>query len=449
MENSDLGPLSLEVRKIVSNINSADYHTTLEAIIHTDTLDYPVSTIESFEILKDFNNNSTDFALFTCLIQAGDYVHDIHSKRSNLEISIKITSQSNVYNHRYKLIINNNKTSLEGTMYTNSTRESLNSMEMVRVEGQCLDLLFEKIRLQHVEGVFRLTNVFKVMITKFDQFMKAKHSPRDDGSNNLKFMKKDAKYKIDIAPVNNTNTYDHIEVPTGLKLSDLALYLQETHYGVYNGSIGFYIQDFYNVKTIFVYPLYDSYRFLDPKVKKKLIVYSVPDMKYDAVEHTYLIDGDILKIVSGHSGVGHNTGTDNLIDDGNAITTTKADQVMLRNALVTDKAATVSSDLTLDGQKDKTLPDGTENVIHLGVDDNLYKYRSNLNKHKTMTYQAQWNYCNPELLYPGMPVCYVYTENTKVIKLNGILQSMFVMYNNGTKSVSSILNISIIKPEFK
>jgi len=110
MENSDLGPLSLEVRKIVSNINSADYHTTLEAIIHTDTLDYPVSTIESFEILKDFNNNSTDFALFTCLIQAGDYVHDIHSKRSNLEISIKITSQSNVYNHRYKLIINNNKT---------------------------------------------------------------------------------------------------------------------------------------------------------------------------------------------------------------------------------------------------------------------------------------------------------------------------------------------------
>ena len=449
MQNSDIGPLSLEVRKIISNVNSADYHITLEAIIHTDTLDYRVDTIESFEIMKDFNNNLTDYALFTGLIQAGDYVHDIHSKRDNLEISIKIKSQSIEYDHRYKLIINNNKNSLEGTMYGNSTRASLNSMEMVRLEGQCLDLLFEKMRLEHVEGVYRLINVHDLMITKFSTFMDRKHKNRDDSKNTLKTMKKDAGYKIDIASVINSTVYDHIEVPTGLKLSDLALYLQETHYGVYNGNIGFYVQDYFNVKTVFVYPLYDSNRFNDPKVKQKMIVYSVPDAKYEHVEHTYLIDGDILKIISGHSGVGHNNGTDDLVNNGNAITTTKADEVMMRNAVVTDSDVTVSSDLTLDGQKDTALKDGTENVIHLGADSNLYKFRSTINKNKTMTYQLQWNYCNPELLYPGMPVCYVYTDKDKIIKLNGILQSAFVMYSNGTNSVSALMNIAVIKPDLK
>jgi len=444
----DLGnsALSIEVGKILSNVKSASYSVEYGVILHTSSIDYKVDIVESIEIKSDYNSNVSDYVLLTCMIPAGDYVYDIHKERDNLQVTLIRKMNGKKHKKRYKLILVNNKKSIEGSRYTNTPKAELNSMEMIRIEGQCIDLIYERMRLERVDGIYRGLNIELLLRTKFGLTLDEIKGPGN--------------YRIDIGKIVNDVVYDHIEVPTGIKLMDLPSYLQETHYGVYNGNIGTYLTSSLLDRTmsvdrttneykdtIFIYPLYSTKRF--DTVKKKMIIYSIPDAKYENVEHTYRMDGDILKIVTGNSGVGFNTGTDELVDKGTAITVTKADDVMMRNNDTDDDEVNVSSDLLNVGEYDTKLKDNTINQVHIGPESNMYKYRSDMIKHKMMYYQVQWNYCDVDLLYPGMPLMYIYNDGNKLIKLKGTLQSIYVHYNMGTNTANCLLNLAVIKPELK
>ena len=448
MVSTDNSVLNIEVNKIVSNTKSDSYSMKYDVILHTSSIDYSVKIIESVEIVSDFNSSLSDYVLLSCMIPAGDYVYDIHSERDNLEVTLKRTITGKSHIQRYKLMLVNNKNSIDGTRYTSSTRDELNAMEMIRIEGQCVNRTFEKLRLVLMDGVFRFIKLEELIRSKYDQALKI-----INGKDN---------YRIDIVPVINDNVYDHIEVPTGTELVELPTYLQETHYGLYNGNIGTYlkyqlIKREYNpdnsIKeeiwkdTLFVYPLYNTTRF--DKVKKKLIIYSVPDLKYDNVEHTYLEDGDIIKIIAGHSAVGLDTGTDELVDKGNAITVTNADNVMMRNSDVSDNDVTVSTDLLNSGEDSGVLKDNTTNAKHIGPEGNIYKHRSVIVKSKMMPFQLQWNYCDPDLIYPSMPCMLIYSKDGKLVKLKGTVQSLYTLADMSVNTMNGLLNIMVEKNSLK
>lgn len=423
--------LAKEVNDIITNTASDKHNVEYEVTIHTVDIDYSVSMVESVEILRDYNSNLADYTILSCMIQAGDYVKDIHPHKHNLEVTLKRKINDVELKQRFKLVIMNNKGDIEGGRYDNSSREELNSLEMIRIEGQCLDRVSEALRLVYVDGVYRLTNLDKLMRVKFDMGIK----PLGFRDNLI----------IDLVPPDNNREYDHIEVPTGLDLFNLPTYLQNTHYGVYNGNIGTYLQ-FYNEKTtIFIFPLYDTKRF--DKAEKKLMVYGVSSAKFDHVEHTYFVDGDIVKILAGKSTIGQNDGEDSLLDAGVGFTHTDANKIIERNAHVDDKEVTVDTEQMNAGQKYKEKADYSNKSVHLGPVDNMFKHRSEIMKRTMAIYQIQWNHCDPDLIYPGMPVMYIYLKDEDtVIKLKGIVQSIFILNNIGTNTVNAMVNIMVEKP---
>jgi len=423
--------LAKEVNDIITNTDSDKHNVEYEVCLHTVDIDYNITTIESVEILRDYNSNLADYTLVTCMMQAGDYIKDIHPYKDNLEITLKRRINDVELKQRFKLVIVNNKGDIEGTRYDNSDRDELNSLEMIRIEGQCVDRVSEALRLVYVDGVYRLVDVDKLMRVKFDMGIK----PLGFRDNLI----------IDLVKPDNSREYDHIEVPTGLDLFNLPTYLQDTHYGVYNGNIGTYLQ-FYNDKTtIFIYPLYDIKRF--DTAEKKLMVYGVSSAKFDHVEHTYFVDGDIVKILAGKSTIGFNDGEDSLLDSGVGFTHTDANKIIERNSNVDDTEVIVDTEQMNVGQKFKEKKDYSNKSVHLGPVDNLFKHRSDIVKKSMATYQIQWNHCDPDLIYPGMPVMYVYLKDEDtIVKLKGIVQSIFILNNIGTKSVNAMLNIMVEKP---
>lgn len=424
--------LAKEVNDIITNTDSDKHSVEYDVTIHTVDIDYPISIVESIEILRDYNTNITDYIVLSCQMQAGDYIKDIHPHKANLEVTLVRRVSGIELKQRFKLVIMNNKGDIEGTRYDNSSREELNSLEMIRIEGQCIDTVSEALRLVYVDGVYRLTNVDKLIKVKFDMGIK----PLGFEGNLI----------IDLVKPDNNREYDHIEVPTGLELFDLPTYLQETHYGVYNGNIGTYLQ-FYNEKTtIFIYPLYDITRF--DKAEKKLMVYGVSSAKFDFVEHTYFVDGDIVKILAGKSTIGMNDGEDGLLDSGVGFTHTDPNKIIERNAMVTDGEVNVDTEHLNEGQVFKNKTDMSNKSVHLGPVDNMFKHRSSINKKTMSVYQIQWNHCDPDLIYPGMPVMYVYLKDEDtVVKLKGIVQSIFILNNIGTNTVNAMLNIMVEKPD--
>jgi hypothetical protein len=423
--------LAKEVNDIITNTKSDKHNVEYDVTIHTVDIDYSVSIVESIEILRDYNVNIADYTVLTCMVPAGDYVKDMHPYKDNMEVTLTRKINGYELKQRFKLVIMNNKGEIEGTRYDNSTREELNKLEMIRIEGQCIDRVSEALRLVYVDGVYRSTDIDKLLKVKFDNGI----APLGFKDNLI----------VNLIKPDNTREYDHIEVPTGLDLFNLPTYLQNTHYGVYNGNIGTYLQ-YYNEKTtIFIYPLYNSKRF--DTSEKKLMVYGVSSAKFDYVEHTYFKDGDIVKILAGKSTIGINDGEDSFMDSGVGFTNTDPNKIITRNSNVNDDEVTVDTEQMNAGQKFKNKADLGDKTVHLGPVDNMYKHRSDIVKRSMAVYQIQWNHCDPDLIYPGMPVMYVYLkdENT-IVKLKGTVQSIFILNNIGTNTVSAMLNIMVEKP---
>jgi hypothetical protein len=78
--------------------------------------------------------------------------------------------------------------------------------------------------------------------------------------------------------------------------------------------------------------------------------------------------------------------------------------------------------------------------------DNLYNLRSNYLKEQGDLIQITWGFSDTKYLLPGMAVIYAYLgDNNDVIRLNGVLQSHYTIYNQPSKKSTTILNIFVEK----
>jgi len=437
VENSIIGR---EILEIIGNPKATSKNVKFRLTLHTVNLDIPIITIESIELLKNYNDNIGDYIVATFLMPMGDFMKDVYPYRDNLEITITRLSQDGKDTRRYKFLLLNNLMDKNGTRYTSSTRDELNKLEQARVEGQCVDPIIEALRISPVDGTYNITTVEDLIKGLFI----------DTLDNKVKINGKPVEYTLTIDPPDNKHLYGHIEIPTGTYLIDLPVYLQETSYGVYNGGLGLYISWLDNRYNIHIYPLYKKIKFDGPKTISKLMVYSIPSVKFDYSEHTYLVDGDIVKIYAGRSTRSIDTGENQLNDMGNGYVYTEPNLLISKNSINTDAGVVTDTNLLNKSIQIKDKKDQSNYIKHIGPINNRYRAKSTVMKATLTTYQIQWLHCDEHLIRPGMAVMFIYKHKDKgVIKLKGIVQSAYFMYNIGTKTTSGILNIMVEKPEMK
>lgn len=430
------GLLDIEINKIIATKNMKASGTEYKLILHTEDLDLGIQLLNTVEILRDYNGNIGDYVLVNFILMAGDYIKDIQPKKANLEMTIISVAGGITTSNRYKLIITNNNADVYGSKYTKITREELNKKEPLIIEAQCVPREIEAVRGLYVDGIFRSTTVKNLLLTEF------KH-----GFDKIKLEGTPLTVNVNVSEPNNDFNYGHIVIPTGTKLMDLPSYLQNTNYGVYNGNIGTYLQKYNDPKlnTLFVYPLYDETRF--EKATKKLMIYNTNTSKLDYIENTYSVDGDLVKIIAGYNTRSLDNGENDLTNHGVGIVSSNPYLVMERNVAVTDSNANVYKQSHMSGQSIKDKKDGVNLDTYIGHESNLYKHRSDLSKRTMSIFQITWSFPDIELLYPGMPVMYLYEDETHgIVKLTGVLQSVFARYSNTNKTLTALLNIAVIKP---
>jgi len=439
-------PIGKEILKITSNDTGGVNYVKHKFILHTVNNDIPIQLTESFEILRDYNSNTSDYIIATFLMPAGDYIKDIYPFRDNLNLTVIKTIAKKKYRYTYKFVMINNNMNISGTRYTQSTREELNKLEQVRLVGQCVDRVTEALRMKYVSGIYHNTNLETVIKTSMLTAIRTSKSVEGD-----------IDIHLSLSEIENKRTYDHIKIDTGVSVLDLPTFLQRKEYGLYNGDIGTYVQLHEDVnrnedrypskKHLYVYPLYSNNLF--DKSQKKLIIYGVSSAKFDFVENTYRLDGDVLSIISGASTSSIDDGGNQLLDDGVGFTSTVADKIMERNNIVSDDGVLVDKDFINSGSIDKARVDSSNMARHIGAQSNLFKYRSMVVRKTMMVYQIQWNHCDPDLIFPGMAVMFVYMDNVDgLVKLKGTVQSLYIMYNEGSNTVTSLLNIAVEKPHY-
>lgn len=427
--------IDIDINKIINTTNDTkDF--TYEFILHTPYRDITLDQIQSYEILQDYNNNVGDYNLLTFNMGMGTYIKGVYPFRDNLTCTILKTFTGNADTPQsadYKLVIvNDTGTSESSSHYKNMTEEQLNENELKKVEAQVYLIELEAIREGYVDGNYKNVTVQELMGWSY---VKVKDELEVQGN--------PLELRIDIVEPDNDNRYNNLIIPTGVMLQDLPTYLQNGPYGVYNGGCGAYLQKYANKPIMFIYPLYTTERYKTCDFKK-LVIYNPGNLKLNTVENTWCRDGNLIKILAGSGVKVLDKGSTSLMDKGETLVSSRPEQIFNRASAITDSDVTVDSNAQLNINSIKRRRDGMSKMKYVGNESNMFRQRTQLMKDSMATYQIPWHFSYPELIYPGMPVCYIYEDvNYGTIEQYGSVQLLATNYTPAKNMISSTLIITV------
>lgn len=450
---TDDGGLSLEINPILKNETGVAKGIGHKVWLYTPKLDIRIEMLGALEVLRDYNGNIGDYVVIDFLMSSATYVRDVHPYRDNLEIEIyeEIVNQETktieyADMRRYKFVMLNQK-GTDSELLGSQEREEMNTSTMKRIVGQCIDRELELLKSVSVRGIFRDTTVDKVIQSEFgtlkDMDLKIEGKQMEVPCTLLK-------------EVDNKQQYDHVIVGsskgkgTNIAIMDLPSYLQNTKYGVYNGNIFTYMQDYKGKKSVFIGPLYDSTQFENTEKLPKLTIVRPNTINYDNAENTFFVDGDIVKVLCKSNVQLVDTGENEFISEGSAYTYTNPTAILNRDGVVADNKVRVDKETRMGSDVIKERRDQNVASTYIGSTVNLYRYRSDFVRATMAIYQIQWIHCDINLIYPGMPVCYMYYEAKRgIVKTYGTVQSTYQRYNKEQGTRVGMINIVVEKPIFK
>ena len=430
------GKIQQDIELILRYDNPYKNNVAYEINIHTENSTIPLSFVESVEYMRNYGKYISDFVVLKFKISLGAYSKVIYTQRDNLMCSIKKIFKDKVdsdFTTMYKMVILKDGGKMESDQTIKKlTADELDKAGMVAIEAQLYLREVEGFRSSFIDGIYKNVILKDVIIGLLAQ---AKNNIQVDGL--------PLEYNIDVYEPNNTQQYENLIIPTGITLDNLPNYLQGTDYGVYNGDIGMYIQPYNKKTTVFVYPLFNTERF-NKETGYKLTFINPNTAMYDVVENNWYIDGNNIKIICNSQVKIIDNGVRSYINSGDGIVSISASNLFEQNYEITDDGILLDKDSTLEGSKIVDRRDKISKTRYIGPQSNMYKYRSELLNTSMATYQITWNFSAPDYLYPGMPVEYVYEENGVIIRLPGILQCVYSLYQKVKGTQTSVVIIKVL-----
>lgn len=427
------GLIDFEINDIITETNK-NIFKDYDFYLHTEEEDIWVQYLKTVEIYSSYNENLTDFIYVTFDLPLGDYAKDILKYSDNLEATLQYYKDDELISNRYKIIITNVDDNTRNSVLNYETKETLNKIGLINIEAQCVLREVEALRTTLIDGSYRNTNVEDVMVNILK--LESEKSEIEGEAINL---------QIDLYEPDNKRSYEHIIFPTGTKLLDVPTYLQEGEYGVYNTGIGVFLTKIKEDSTLFIYPLFNYERY-DKEEKKINIYYSQTDT-LNQIENTYKEDGDVIKILAGTTTESIDTGENTLINQGVGLMENDPRAPLYKETVVTDDEAITDQNNRLSAEKMKDKRDKVDKYSYIGNEANGFKYRSTMIQRMMSYYQIKWNFSDSSLLYPGMPVKYIYEDKDEgMVELTGTLLCSYTRWVKNSNVETSVLFISVIKP---
>ena len=430
-----------DINRILKNTNKKYSQFHYEVYLHTPELDYELTQLISVEYMRNFNDNVGDHVTISANVPAGLFVKRIYPFRDVLEVSIsKVFPKGNFenINTRYKFVLTNNTGAIEGSRYSNDSEAELDKKEAFKIEGQCVDRELIGIMNQPVKGFQFKESPEKLIPGIIVSSIKG-----------MKIEGKPLKIKFDMVKPDNKDKVE-LMIPAGMNAVEIPTYTQMCESGgVYNHGIGCY---FWNKMgkdpTFFVYPLFSPHRYYNSAKGKKLLFFYTGLAKYDNVENTYLEDGDLVMVLANSQSQAIDKGETELINTGDSVMIPSQKGMNERNIELGSKSVAVDVAGSASSHGVKKRRDGF-NIVKAINTRNTCKYFSGLNEKSMTQYKIVWHFADPDLVYPGMPCCYIYQDKIKgVVKLSGQVQAIYYRYAKEKKTISAFVVLLVQNPAF-
>lgn len=424
-----------DIKKITSNTTTPSEITNFIGILHTTTDDMRITKIISLDIARDYVNKIGDEIVIKFLLPYGDYINLFYPKRHNLELTVITSRHSSVgttdsitdkaSSERYKAIFIDSA-NINDSLKFSSTIDNftLNNREPAEVTLQLINRTLEPLRIKTTQGIFNDVNredLIRAILGGETYKVKIDGKPGLDA--------------LDIYKLDNRDQIKQIILPHNLLITALPSYLQEKHTGLYNAGVGNYFQRYNKKRTWFVYPLFDFTR-IDADTGKKALIYGSSSIRFTGMRTTYMEEADTLLILT--------SGEQRYTDDGESSQMNNGVGFRQANAdLIMSKPVQMSEDGPIGIKKslitEVALKKREDNLNFAPVssraisNNNIAEYSRHLINNGARI-DLVWNNSNSDLIYPGMPCKYIYSEGETTKEIKGVILNAHTMITTGNRS---------------
>lgn len=392
-------------------------HFSWRAEIIADKKNHPAMQILNIDISQDYELNYSDEFFLTITIPLGTFVKYIYPFRDNLEVilykvplqegpEIKDTGNKIQIETYTAHLLNGTDVVAEAPGINLLSVESMNLAAIPTVIFQLVNKSVEQLRLINVGGTYRNDtpgNVVKSMLTTESKRIKLTDARKTIG--------------VTMVEPDNTNKRDHIQLPHGIPLVDMPLYVHQKCGGIYNAGLAYYYQDNY----WYVYPCYNPSRF--DKEQRTLTIINIPPNKFPSIERTYNKVGNSLTVLATGDSKFKDISDNVHMSEGNAVMYADSNQymdgfVVVQNnkaiSKLTDNVSEYTSEKRKNGINNSKLS-GTQ------ITSNPFLQHSILARRQGATFTFVWENSNPTLLFPGMVVKIIYHDKEIIKEMYGTL----------------------------
>lgn len=416
---------------------------TYAATIHANNKNIEALFVVEREVECNFIENYTDKIDLEFAIQLGILEHDIKPFKSELQVTLRKIpleeglqaskdKSAKIQIQRYHATLYDNQSTLmEGNNPLTATKEIAERGDFVNVRVQLFNPIIKQIRRTKTGGSFFDITGIDLLI-----FLLTKHSISTDKNSELSVK------GVTVLGKPNSTKKDQIMIPHLTKLVDVGDYIHENCGGLFSAGFKAYLQK----DQWFVFPPYDLKAY--DRSPKSLTVMNIPSNRLATTERTYReTPTQIILIATGE--VKHfDFSEQEQLNQGNGVRFINANAVpdgfvrVEGNKMFVNKETNVQEFLAEDRSKDL-------NHVHespLFATNNPLVEMGRLARRTGAFIQVVWENANPDILYPGMAVRFVYIQNHNVEELHGVLvgvQTHETATNINTKNRRFIANTAL------
>lgn len=419
-----------EFRKI-SQDSQYQVSYAITCTIHTPYQNIPMLGVTDFSLLRDYVNKFSDVLSITAFHGAGTIMHDIVPHYDKLEATVKLRPLANVPEYvennankiqefRYKAIVYNlNMDVISGNnpLSINKRQADMESIESIRL--QLVNPIQEQLRIKTFGGIVRNTNAMdfiRAILTRYSRIDSI-----------------DEKYKIegvDVVPGYNTEIRDHIVIDHSTPITRLPMIVNEIVGGMYPTGFQYYLQQ----KHWYIWSPFDVKRY--EKAPFKLTVINVPSNRLAQLEKTFrltatqlivLCTGDVSFVNISDRQTNNNSQGVRFVDASRVL---DGFGEVKNNKFIVNRQQNINEFVSQDVKQENILIKESPDRITTNY---LTQY-SDIAFRKGQFLQFTWEYSADNLIFPGMPIRYIYMDGKKPMQVYGTVAGVESTYTPTIKT---------------
>lgn len=421
--------MKYEINTIKSSRDKVVFYD-IHATIHTPKGDLRILYVVRFDRLKDFVDRYSDVINLSVAVQSGMLAHDIFPYQDKLEVTLELLPLKNetnytrefgkaILNQRFVARLTDHRGQLVEGNSDQVTSKYIPGSEMITV---CTFQLVSKgvmaLRSKTVGLIAREVSPMELIKYCLTEYSK------DLGSGDVEKIA-----GVAVVPGYTDEIREHVIVPHLTRLTTLPRLVNQSVGGLYPTGFSYYLYgDFWHV-----YPLYDTTRFAQSEFT--LTIINVPKNRLPGIEKTWRVTPTQIIIMSTGEVQQRDTAIAERDSLGTATRFVDARKVVEGfgeredNKFTTNYLSNVT-EATLDAEDS----DPTQQAVHQEIKvTSAYNLEyTQLAERAGSKMMITWENSDDSVLYPGMPVRYMFLVNGEAHQLYGTLlaaETMMVAVN--------------------